>query len=184
MNKFNKAFALPNEVWSPVKGYEGLYAVSSMGRVKSLERFDRFGRLVKERILKPEKNKNGYLIVALWKDGKGKMFYVHRLVAQAFLKPVAGKDFINHRDEVKVSNHYLNLEFCSHKENCNWGTAIKRRVEKCSKTVYQYSLDGEFIREYPSTHEVERQTGYSQVGISDCCRGRLKTAYGYIWQYK
>lgn len=180
MNKYNKNFALPNEVWSPVKGYEGLYAVSSMGRVKNL----RTGK-----ILKPSKTKNGYLKVNLWKNGKCKQTRVHRLVAEAFLGNPGNKPCVNHLDEVKTSNHYSNLEFCTHKENNNYGTHNERVAEtltngKLAKKVYQYALNGEFIKEWSSTHEVERQLGYANQLISRCCLDKRPTAYGFKWSYK
>lgn len=180
MNKFNKAFALPNEVWKPIKGYKGLYEVSTMGRVKSTQ----YWNGTYERILSPAKSKGGYLYVQLYKDGKGKKYYVHRLVAEAFLKPVSGKDFINHLDEVKVSNHYSNLEFCTVKENANWGTRNERMVEKRSKPVQGINPDtGKVVIEFPSTREAERN-GYAHGTVAACCLGKRKTAYGYIWQYK
>lgn len=183
MGKNNsKAFALPNEVWSDVRGYEELYKVSSMGRVKSLK----WG---KERILRPEKNKWGYLQVTLCKDGKCKKFYVHRLVAEAFLNPVAGKDFVNHLDEVKDSNHYSNLEYCTPKENLNWGTRTERSTKartngKTSKPVQAINPDtGEVAMEFPSTKEAGRN-GYNHSNVGACCRGKVKTHRGYIWRYK
>ena len=184
MNKYNKNFALPNELWKDVVGYEGLYQVSTMGRVRSLN----YHRTGKEKIRRPA-NIGGYLYIILWKNGKGKNHSIHRLVAQAWLKPVAGKDCVNHLDEVKDSNHYSNLEYCTPKENANWGTCIQRRIEKQingkqSKAVYQYTLDGQFIKEYPSTMEVCRQTGFYSANISRCCNGKLKTAYGFKWSYK
>ena len=181
MNKYNKNFALPNEVWSPVKGYEGLYAVSSMGRVKNL---------ITGKILKPVKSKGGYLVVNLWKNGKCKKYLVHRLVAQAFLKPVAGKDFVNHLSEVKTSNHYSNLEWCTPKENLNYGT----RNERAGKTLTNrkdqskpvQGIDpktGKVVVEFPSTKEAGRN-GFDQGHVSNCCLGKYKQAYGYIWRYK
>lgn len=159
------------EVWKNIEGYEGLYQVSNMGRVKSLK----WG---KERILRPIDNK-GYLLVQLWKNKKGKFYLVHRLVSRAFIPNPDNLPFINHRDECKTNNFVDNLEYCDREYNVNYGTAIQRR----SKTVYQYTLDGELVKEYPSTHDVERQLGYAQSHISKCCNGKRKTAYGYIWSY-
>ena len=191
MINYNKAFALPNEVWNPVKGYEGLYKVSSMGRVKSLERISPQGHLLKERILRLFKNPSGYLYVNLNKDGKHKQARVHRLVAEAFLGNPDNLPQINHRDEVKTSNHYSNLEWCDTKYNNTYGTRIirvaeKQRNGKLSKKVCQYNLDGELIKEWSSIKEVQRQLGYNTGCISACCLGKYnrKTAYGYKWKYK
>lgn len=177
---YNKALALPNELWKPIRGYEGLYEISTMGRVRSL----RNGK-----ILRPWKNTNGYLYVDLFKDGKRKHFKVHRLVAEAFLKPVPGKDFVNHLDEVKTSNHYSNLKFCTVKENLNWGTRNERVAKakingKLSKPVQGINPStGKVVVEFPSIAEAGRN-GYAQGNVSNCCLGKYKTAYGFIWRYK
>ena len=108
-----------NEIWKNIAGYEGLYEVSSFGRVRSL----RFG---KTKILKPGKNKKGYLRVSLCKNGKQKTFFVHRLVAQAFLENPQNLPQINHKDENKQNNRLENLEWCSCDYNNNYGTRNER----------------------------------------------------------
>lgn len=186
MNDLEKILALPNECWKPVEGYEN-YQVSTNGNVKSLN----YHRTGKEKKMKPKKNKRGYLVISLSKNNKRKWYTIHRLVANAWLKPnddPEHKTHINHRNETKDSNHYSNLEWCNVKYNANWGTR-NERISKTmtngslSKTVYQYTLDGEFIKEWPSAHEVERQTGFSRSNISTCCQGKSKTVYGYAWSY-
>lgn len=170
------------EVWKDIEGYEGLYQVSSEGRVKSLN----YKRTGKERILKPVKNNNEYLRVQLWKNNKGKNHYIHRLVAEAFIPndDPERKTQINHIREFEKTNNCIdNLEFCTSKYNCNYGTRNQRRVNKTSKPTYQYTLDGELIREWSSTAEVQRQLGYNQGNISDCCNGKRKQSYGFIWRY-
>ena len=173
------------EEWKDIEGYEGLYQVSNCGRVKSTQ----YWNGTYERILTNNKDKNGYLSVALFKEGKRKWFFVHRLVAQAFLENPDNLNEVNHINENNTDNRAENLEYCSRKYNCNYGTRNQRIVEKTkngklSKTVYQYTLDSKFIAEYPSTQEVERQLGYSSSNIRTCCRGKQKTAYGYKWTYK
>ena len=163
------------EIWRDIIGYEGLYKVSTMGRVKNL----RSGK-----ILKPWKTKNGYLQVGLWKNGKQKHFLVHRLVAQAFLNPVAGKDFINHLNEVKTDNHYSNLEWCTQKENCNWGSRNERAAKAKSKAVVGINPGtGKVVVEFPSTMEAGRN-GFDYSAVARCCRGEKKTYKGYIWRYR
>lgn len=165
------------EEWRDIKGYEGLYQVSTMGRVKSI----RYG---KERILKPNEDGWGYFRVRLFKNGQRKAYKVHRLVAEAFLDNPDNLPQVNHKNEDKSDNRVENLEFCDCRYNINYGTGIQRRAKKQSKTVYQYSLDGQLIKEYPSVHEVERQLGYAQTYISKCCLDKCKQAYGYKWSYK
>lgn len=170
-----------SEVWQNIEGYDD-YQVSNYGRVKSLK----FG---KERILKPKKESNGYLRVGLYKDRKIKFHSVHRLVAQTFLKPVVGKDCVNHLDEDKTNNHVENLEWCTYKENLNYGTRNARATKtmtngKQSKSVVGISpISGEVVVEFPSTKEAGRN-GYHSGHVSDCCLGKYKTHKGLIWRYK
>ena len=181
---------MKNEEWRDVVGYEGLYQVSSMGRVKSLERKVPKGygeRTVKERILKPKTNRYGYLIVGLYAGGKRKMFFVHRLVCQAFHDNPDNKLDVNHINENKTDNRACNLEWCTRRENVNHGTrnvrAGKAIAKALSKPVGQYTLDGDLVKVWQSTSEVERQTGFSQGNISEVANGNRKTAHGFIWKY-
>ena len=160
------------EYWKPVVGYEGLYMVSNWGRVKSIK----FG---KERILKPVTNSSGYLLVGLYKNNIEKKYSVHRLVAEAFIPNPYNLPQVNHRDENKLNNNVDNLEWCTNEYNINYGT----RTERYSKSVLQYTLDGEFVGEWPSTRECGRN-GFNQGSVSACCRGELKTHKGFIWRYK
>lgn len=162
-----------DEIWCPIKGYEGLYEVSDKGRVKSIG-------YCKERILSPGKHPNGYLQVELYKNGERKMCKVHRLVAQTFIPNPDNLTQVNHKDENKENNSVQNLEWCDSKYNINYGT----RNDRCSKPVLQFTKDGEFIQEWKSTRDVERNLGYSNCNISSCCTGKRKSAYNFIWKYK
>ena len=173
-----------NEEWKDIPEYEGLYQVSNLGRVKSLKRFrkGKNGSLVsvKEKILKPQINRDGYYLVQLYKQSIRKWYQVHRIVWEAFNGSIPEGYEINHLDERPVNNALSNLSLVTHKENVNYGT----RNEKCSKPVLQFTLDGILVKEYPSIHQAYRETGFSQGNISSCCNGKLKTAYGYKWRYK
>ena len=176
------------EIWKPVKGYEELYQVSNLGRVKSLERIDCHGQPRKEKILRYGINK-GYCYVTLCKNGKHTTFLVHRLVAEAFIPNPNNYPQVNHKDENPSNNCVENLEWCDQKYNSNYGTRNKRIFEKTtngklSRPVLQYDLEGNFIKEFPSTQEVQRELKIYQTSISACCRGKLKTAYGFKWKYK
>ena len=166
-----------NEIWKDIEGYDGLYQVSDKGRVKSVK----FG---KEKILKPGRDKDGYLLVILSKNGERNTYRVHRLVAQAFLPNPNDLPQINHKDEVKTNNSVQNIEWCDQKYNHNYGTINQRIAEKCSKPVLQFTKSGEFIKEYKSVMDVQRNLGYAQSNISYCCLGKIKSAYGFIWCYK
>lgn len=186
---------MKKEIWKAVKGYEGWYEVSNLGRVRSVERIVYYSNnkiyLCKSRIRKPNKVRGGYLTCDLWKNSKHKTFAVHRLVAQAFLPNPDNLPQVNHRDEDKTNNHVSNLEWCDGKYNVNYGTAIQRSAEKrlnspkLSKPVLQLDLEtNQIIAEYPSARGAERQLKISNSSISKCCMGKYKTAYGYKWRYK
>lgn len=175
------------EEWRDIKGYEGLYQVSNEGRVKSLERDAICGRggvyHFPERLLKPTANSVGYLQVYLCKDGKPKWYRVHRLVAQVFLPNPDNLPEVNHKDENQHNNRLENLEWCTHKENCNYG---RRKVANQDKTkkVAKYDLDGNLLAVYKSLSEAWRTHNVPKGGgIGNCCRGEQKQAYGYKWQY-
>ena len=164
------------EIWKDIKDYEGHYQVSNLSRVKSIK----FG---KERILKPVTDRHGYLIVGLWKNNKQKTYKVHRLVAEAFIPNPYNLPQVNHKDENPLNNNVNNLEWCNSKYNCNFGTRIERISKRRSKTVLQYDLEGNFIREWKSTAECGRN-GFCQSSVADCCRGKLKKHKDSIWRYK
>lgn len=104
--------------WKDIIDYEGFYQVSEYGDIKSIERYVPHRgrlRLIKERILKPSTDKDGYKIVILQKSGVAKTFKVHRVVAFAF---IGHSDLtVNHKDTIKNNNHISNLEFLSIKDN-------------------------------------------------------------------
>ena len=174
------------EFWKPVGGFEGLYEVSNLGRVKSVERIvgGRWGKYtVKEKFRKLNRDKDGYLTVTLYSNGGAKKFMVHRLVAESFIPNPHNLPEINHKDEDKTNNCADNLEWCTTCYNIHYGTAIQRRALKFSKTVYQYSINGEFIREWPSVMDIQRILGYWNGSISACCRNERNTAYNFKWSY-
>lgn len=112
------------EEWKDIEGYEGLYQVSE-GEVKSLN----YNKTKKERVLK-KSIVGGYYTVNLHKDGVMKTYYVHKLVAEAFIPNPDNLPCINHKDENKLNNSVSNLEWCTVKYNTNYGTCIERRKEK------------------------------------------------------
>ena len=151
-----------------IKNYEGLYAVTSCGKVWSY---------MSQKFLEPSADKNGYLKVNLSKNGKAKNFRVHRLVAEAYIPNPDNLPMINHKDENKTNNCLQNLEWCDAKYNINYGT----RNDKIRKPILQYDLDGNFIREWKCAADVGEEV---RSNIVHCLKGRYKTACGYIWKYK
>ena len=164
--------------------YEGLYKVSNLGRILSLN----YNRTGKPELMNPGTDKDGYLKVTLSKNRKRKTCKVHRLVAQTFIPNPDNLPEVNHIDEDKTNNRVENLEWKSHKDNNNHGTRNERISKantngKKSKRVRQLSLDGELIKVWESTNECGRN-GFCQVAVSDCCRGKLKTYKGFRWEYE
>lgn len=148
-----------NEEWRDIVGYEGLYQVSNLGRIKSLGN----DKTKKEKILKPQLYKNGYYRIWLYKNGNKKRYLVHRLVALAFIPNSNNLPCVNHKDEDKSNNSVENLEWCSVSYNINFGNrnklvgeinVIKLKNHKLlSKPVLQFDLEGNLIAEYPSIKE-------------------------------
>lgn len=189
------------EIWKPVVGYEGLYEVSSYGRVRSLDRMDERDMYRKGRILKSALNKNGYPSVSLWRDNHGKTHRVHRLVAEAFIPNPNNKPEIDHINTIKTDNTVFlnedgsinyektNLRWVTRSENNNNPlTLLKRGESKKGKKyhirpVLQYDKDGNFIREWDTITEAERTLNIAHK-IWDVCQGKRKTCGGYIWKYK
>lgn len=170
------------EIWRNIKNYEGLYQVSNLGRVRSL-------KYNKVKLLKTNINSDGYYNVKLYKDGVTKSFRVHRLVWETFNGDIPEGMQVNHINEIKTDNKIENLNLLTPRENHTWGTCVKRIKTKttngkCSKSVLQFDLNDNLLKEYPSIHQAERETGFSNSYISACCKGKYKTAYGFKWQYK
>lgn len=172
--------------WRPVVGYEGLYEVSSLGEIRSFPNI----RHKKIKYLKLRKNIKGYLQIGLGSAKNRKTIKIHRLVAEAFIPNPDGLPCVNHKDEDKTNNRAENLEWCTYLYNTRYGTGIERSSKaktngKCSKPVLQYTLEGEFVREYPSTREADRVFGFRvHDHIIECCKGKRNTSHGYIWRYK
>ena len=182
---------MKKEIWKIINGYEN-YMISSFGRVKSLDRYVRGKNnsiyIKKGKLLKLYTDKDGYQTVMLYHNNKKKLLKVHRLVAEAFLDNPNNLSQVNHKDECKTNNNVNNLEWCDAKYNNNYGTAIERRSKTrtngiFSKKVYQYTLDGEFVREWPSTKECGRN-GYNQGHVAACCRGVQNKHKGFVWSYE
>ena len=167
-----------NEIWKEIEGYPN-YIISNMGRIKSLN----YRRTGKEKIIKGSKNNSGYLSVTLSKKGKMNPYLIHRLVAQAFLDNPDNLSQVNHKNELKDDNRVENLEWCSPQHNINYGTHNEKVAKTNSIPIIQFSKEGNFIQKWESATQVERELGFYNGHISKCCKGKLKSAYGYKWGY-
>ena len=128
------------EEWKDVVGYEGLYEVSNLGRIRSIDRKVRYKdsyRTVKGVYIKQISEIYGHLIVKLCKEGKKKQYYVHRLVAQAFIPNPNNLPCINHKNEIPYDNRVDNLEWCTVLYNNTYGTRTQKEIEtKIKKGKY------------------------------------------------
>lgn len=141
------------EIWRPVEGYEGLYEVSSYGRVKSLDRYDRRKCFRKGRILIQNNDGRGYMSVQLCVNGKIKKYLVHRLVSQAFIPNPDVLPEVNHKDENPENNSVTNLEWCDRKYNVNYGTRKDKVRESQLKNGFWTGLsEKEYRRKYYDDH--------------------------------
>lgn len=176
------------EEWRPVCGYETRYEVSNFGRVRNAD----------GHILKPIKRR-GYLCLNFCVNGNRKDMKIHRLVAEAFIPNPDALPFVNHKDEDKENNAVCNLEWCTTKYNCNYGTRNQRVREKRIGVKLNWTKEGiERLREIHSTpiigvHKktgnmirfpsatVAAQNGYNRHCLYAVINGRAKSHRGYIW---
>jgi len=169
------------EIWKDIKGYEGFYQVSNLGKIKSLPRNN---TIKQSKILKNGYSRKGYCIVNLSKNNKVKSYRVHRLVAQAFIPNPNNYPDVNHKDENKLNNSVDNLEWCDSQYNNTYGNRTKIVSIRLSKPVSMFDKKGNYIRTYESCTEASKETGVPTCHISSCCLNRYgrKTAGGYIWK--
>lgn len=165
------------ETWKDIKGFEGYYQISNLGRIKSL----RYHGLQRKhpKILKLRITTKGYAQIILSVNNIQTRYSVHRLVAYHFISNPNNLPCVNHKDENPLNNTADNLEWCTYSYNTNYGNCLSKiregNVGKIgSYPIIQESLEGKFIAEYPSIGEASRRTKISYTTINDCCRGFKK----------
>ena len=194
------------EIWKDIKGFEGRYQVSNLGRVRSLDMtwtVQRRGREYtftrKGRIRKFGKTIWGYYSVNIYVDGKTKRFPVHRFVAKTFLPNPYNYPEVNHKDENKLNNtvwinedgsidyEKTNLEWCTTQYNLSYGTRNERFQKKSNeprmRAVNQYDLDGNLINTFKSIAEAGRAVGISTRNIWSICNKKGNSASGFVFRY-
>ncbi|MGJ7024974.1 NUMOD4 domain-containing protein [Petrimonas sulfuriphila] len=183
------------EIWKDIVGFENMYQISNYGNVKSLERIVPFGRsyrTIKERIVNKYDNGKGYLYVKLYKKHKETDKYVHRLVAESFLINPNEYPQVNHIDENKQNNMVENLEWCSVSYNIKYAngmnkrltTRIKNGAKTAERPVLQFSLNGDFIKEFKSAYQANRELNIHEPNIRESIKRKNGTCGGFRWVYK
>lgn len=167
-----------NEIWKPIKGYEGLYEVSNLGHVKSVKN---------NIILKSSKNHKGYPFVVLYRNGKSKNDRIHRLVAETFIPNHENKPQVNHIDCDKSNNQVNNLEWCDNSENQRhaFRHGLQTNVghnNPRARRINQYDLKGTFIKTWDSIYDIVNMLQCDRSTIWRCCTGRCKQGKGYVWR--
>lgn len=176
---------MKSEVWKEITDLKGYY-ISNYGNVKSDDTIVKshkggtiYERVQYGKILKGGETTNGYQFVHI----KGKNYFRHILVAEAFLEKPNYKCEVNHKDENPKNNKVENLEYITHKENCNYGRRKNGNQDK-SKKVAQYTLDGELVKIYDSLRKAEKENNVPRgSSIAHCCRGKQKQFNNFIWKY-
>lgn len=183
------------EEWRPIKGYIGIYEVSNLGRVRSLDHYvvDSIGRekLYRGAPVKAYFNaKVGYMYIDLHKNGSRKHMRLHRVVAGAFISNPNNYSEINHIDENTKNNTVGNLEWCSREYNCNYGNRNKHQIETNDRknprlrrqpVIATNISTGETIR-FSSQMDASRELGLPQGNIGKCCRNEISETCGWNFE--
>lgn len=167
---------METEIWKDIPEYEGLYQASNLGRIKSINSKRR-----NHDVIMSDKSiaNNGYIVVCLKRNGKPKTHSVHRLIAKTFIPNPYNYPVINHKNENKLDNRVENLEWCTYSYNISYGSNRYKRALKLGKKVFCVELNKTFV----SIKEAGRITNIPYQNIASCCRGKLKSAGGYHWQF-
>ena len=173
------------EVWRDVKGFEGYYAVSSNGNVKSLDRIIQGKRCkthIKERVMRQYVGKDGYLSIQLFSGGKPITFKVHRLVAQSFLDNPDNLPEVNHIDGNKQNNTVDNLEWCTRGYNIRhaFKTGLYNPDNRSHNRKKVVRSDGVV---FDSLTQAARESGTHISDVSMCCHGKLAHTAGYGFEF-
>lgn len=183
--------SIVGELWKPIQGFPN-YLVSSYGRVLSLSREEQLctgsTRNRQGRLLIPRLGNKGYLYVILRKDNRNYTRKIHRLVAEGFIPNPNGFECVNHKDECRDHNSVDNLEWCTNAYNLTYGN-IRSKIKEAfiesgwSRGVEQYALNGNLIGRFPSVRSAANHIDRRPGGITNCCKGNRKSAYGFVWRY-
>ena len=187
-NASDKSLAVHTfEEWKPIEGYEGLYEVSNLGRVRSCDRVvvrrkDGRSSINLSRIMKCN-HSGAYTTVGLNKDYHQRTFLVHRLVAKAFLPRSEGQSYINHLDNNPYNNRADNLEWCTQSHNIQYAYDKGSKEGPHIRDVDQLAMDGTYIKTWHGVHAAGRELGIHGENISKVCKGKRSHTGGHKWRY-
>lgn len=156
-----------------IKGFDGRYQISSDGKVFSANG-----------LRKTEISKQGYERVSLWKNGKGKHFSIHRLVADAFIPNPNHLEMVNHKDGNKLNNDVSNLEWCNASQNMKHAYNNNLVIPRVTRVI-QFTKNHEKVKEWSSIADACRKLGLNHANIVTVCEGKTNRKYcgGFIWRY-
>lgn len=170
------------EEWRDIEGYEGLYKISSHGRVMSLHY--RKSKAETNKIMKICNDSNGYKTILLCRGRNDhKHHRINRLVASAFIPNPNNYPVVNHIDENPANNHVSNLEWCTISYNTSYGLSPFKRTLSRGRRVAQLDLYGNIINTYPSGRFAAKQLGLANTNLFSVLNGKQKTFGGYKWKY-
>lgn len=170
---------MEKEIWKDIEGYEGLYMISNKGNVINVKKGGK---------IKRNANLKGYRIINLWKNGIGKMYRVHRLVAQAFIPNPERKPCIDHINANRSDNRVENLRWVTNKENQNNPITKNKFKNRKTKAHHEIQIEqvknGVVIKTHQSIHSAARELNITATNICAVCRGKGKSYKGFVWRYK
>ena len=182
--------SIPGEIWKPIEGYNDLYEVSNIGRVRSkyrcgekkyingsIKTYQRRGTILKPHLC------NGYYCVSLYDGTQEHTTGIHRLVAKYFCDGYKEGLVVNHKDENRLNNRADNLEWCTIQYNSNYGSAIEKVTKSKMVKVGMYDDQWNLISTFESIQDAAKQTGHNRNSIAKWCSGTVKCSFHYKWKF-
>lgn len=185
------------ELWKAIPSYEGFYEASTLGRVRSVQRYidhprNKSMKLIRpSKILKSELDKSGYPVVTLSKDAKTRTYKVHRLIAKTFIPNPDNLDQIDHINAVRYDNRPENLRWCTTQQNTKWRDDKYRPGDRAVYKLICKETGHTFKSSYEAAHWVisrglpRKSSNFKTVAksIRAACTGRVRSSYTFHWAY-